>query len=119
MAGDRIKSVWLVFVSTIFFACSLLAVEQGIPAPAEPAKHAENILNTESTAGELGRVGAIGQIVQSPVSAEAVSAAAGATASGEKKDLTSFFLIGFIVNILLIGAFLFWAVGQWRKTKQE
>ena len=34
-----------------------------------------------------------------------------------QKDLTAFFVIGFIINILVLSVFLFWAVGQWRKTK--
>jgi len=33
------------------------------------------------------------------------------------KDLTGFFAIGFIINILAIGAFLYWAAGQWRKKR--
>jgi len=34
------------------------------------------------------------------------------------KDLTVFFSIGAIVDILLVTAFLFWAVGQWSRTKK-
>ena len=45
------------------------------------------------------------------------SVARGDAVAGRPNDLTAFFAIGFIVNILLIGAFMYWAVGQWRKTK--
>ena len=34
------------------------------------------------------------------------------------KSLTGFFVIGMIINVLLITLFLIWAVGQWRKTKK-
>ena len=46
-----------------------------------------------------------------------VSSKDGVVDSGKSKDLSVFFAIGFIVNILVIGAFVYWAVGQWRKTK--
>jgi len=35
-----------------------------------------------------------------------------------RKDLTVFFSIGVIVDILLVTAFLIWAVGQWSKSKK-
>jgi len=38
-------------------------------------------------------------------------------ANGEREDLTVFFAIGVIVDVLLVTAFLAWAVGQWRKKK--
>ncbi len=34
------------------------------------------------------------------------------------KDLTVFFVIGMAVNIIMITVFLFWAAGQWRKTRK-
>jgi hypothetical protein len=39
-------------------------------------------------------------------------------AEAARKDLTGFFVIGIIINVLLITLFLIWAVGQWRKTKK-
>jgi hypothetical protein len=36
-----------------------------------------------------------------------------------REDLTVFFSIGVIVDILLVTFFLIWAVGQWRKTGQQ
>ncbi len=35
-----------------------------------------------------------------------------------RKDLTIFFTIGVILDVLLVAAFLLWAAGQWRKTKK-
>ena len=34
-----------------------------------------------------------------------------------RTDLTVFFSIGIVVDVLLVTAFLVWAVGQWRKKK--
>jgi len=49
---------------------------------------------------------------------EPVSGADGAAVNGEREDLTVFFAVGVIVDVFLVAAFLFWAVGQWRKTKK-
>ena len=38
-------------------------------------------------------------------------------ANGGREDLTAFFGIGLVVDVLLVTAFLVWAVGQWRKRK--
>ena len=44
---------------------------------------------------------------------------AGIKAENDRRDdMTGFFVIGMIVNVLLIALFLIWAVGQWRKTKK-
>lgn len=42
----------------------------------------------------------------------------GAAVNDRSEDLMVFFSIGVIVNILLVAAFLAWAIGQWRKTKK-
>ena len=34
-----------------------------------------------------------------------------------REDLTVFFSIGLVIDVLLVTAFLVWAVGQWRKKK--
>ena len=41
------------------------------------------------------------------------------TPNDDSKDLTVFFSIGVIVDILLVAAFLIWAAGQWSKTKNR
>jgi len=33
------------------------------------------------------------------------------------KDLTGFFAIGFLINVVAIAAFLYWAAGQWRRRR--
>ena len=49
---------------------------------------------------------------------EPASAAEVAAIQGRREDLTVFFTIGVIVDVFLVGAFLLWAVGQWRKAKK-
>ena len=39
-------------------------------------------------------------------------------ADDTRDNMTGFFVIGMIINVLLITLFLIWAVGQWRKTKK-
>jgi hypothetical protein len=35
-----------------------------------------------------------------------------------REDLTVFFTIGVIIDVLLVATFLVWAAGQWRKTRK-
>jgi hypothetical protein len=44
-------------------------------------------------------------------------AVAGTVANEGREDLTVFFSIGLVLDVLLVTAFLVWAVGQWRKKK--
>ncbi|GEM_PF-3174808 len=41
----------------------------------------------------------------------------GAAVNHGREDLTAFFTIGVVIDVLLVVAFLVWAVGQWRKQK--
>jgi hypothetical protein len=51
--------------------------------------------------------------------ASALSPAAGAgTATRAREDLTVFFSIGIVLDVLLATLFAVWAVGQWRKTRK-
>ena len=54
-----------------------------------------------------------------PESVPANSGNKGTATNDDRKDLTVFFSIGVIVDILLVTAFLIWAVGQWSKTKNR
>jgi len=45
------------------------------------------------------------------------SAAEGVEVEDGRGDLTVFFAIGMVINVLMVTAFLVWAVGQWRKKK--
>ena len=51
--------------------------------------------------------------VPGPVSGAGVRAG-----NDTRENMTGFFVIGMIINVLLITLFLIWAVGQWRKTKK-
>ncbi len=51
-------------------------------------------------------------------SMSSVSGTAPRETEEERKDLTGFFVIGMVLNILLLMLFLIWAVGQWRKTRK-
>ena len=39
-----------------------------------------------------------------------------AQARQKKRDLTGFWVIGILINIVVMTAFVVWAVGQWRKS---
>ncbi len=54
-----------------------------------------------------------------PKSISGNSGKKGTATNDDRKDLTVFFFIGVIVDILLVTAFLIWAVGQWSKTKNR
>ena len=70
--------------------------------------------STDSPVTEAGAetVGGVSRIA-GPVPGAGVRAA-----NDTGKSLTGFFVIGMIINVLLITLFLIWAVGQWRKTKK-
>jgi len=34
----------------------------------------------------------------------------------KKRSLTGFWVIGLLINFVVMSAFVFWAIGQWRKT---
>jgi len=52
------------------------------------------------------------------VSTSPGSSVEGTAVDNGGEDLTVFFSIGVIVDVLLVTAFLVWAIGQWRKTKK-
>ena len=45
------------------------------------------------------------------------SGAEGVEVENGRGDLTVFFAIGMVINVLMVTAFLIWAIGQWRKKK--
>ena len=75
---------------------------------------------TEALA-ENGRAvaGVPGLATNIPESMPANSGKKGTASNDDRKDLTVFFSIGVIVDILLVTAFLIWAVRQWSKTKNR
>ncbi|MCO6411371.1 MAG: hypothetical protein J5I92_01380 [Thiogranum sp.] len=40
------------------------------------------------------------------------------TASGAREDLTVFFSIGIVINLLVLTLFVVWAIGQWRRSRK-
>lgn len=78
----------------------------GLPAQADAGP-----VNTDPVAKGAGL--APGSVAVLPGEAHAGNK----TASHEREDLTVFFSIGVLLDILLVTAFLVWAVRQWRKTK--
>ncbi len=56
--------------------------------------------------------------VGSPAAASPGSGAEITAVQGGREDLTVFFSIGLAIDVILVTAFLVWAVGQWRKTKK-
>ena len=117
MAGDSKGKKWVVFSFAILFAFSLSVAGQDTRTSVESHDHAVEIQHSGSRAEEMGHEPGSAQSERTPAPARPLSGARGDAAGGEQKDLTAFFVIGFVINILLIGAFMFWAVGQWRKTK--
>jgi hypothetical protein len=53
-----------------------------------------------------------------PVSTSSGTSVEDAAVNDRSEDLTVFFSIGVIIDVLLVAAFLVWAIGQWRKTKK-
>lgn len=87
----------------------LLVLAMGSPAAANPSNPLQSTGSTQAvTVTDAGSAAVM----------PAESDTAGAAIDDEGKDLTGFFVIGVVVNIIMIAAFLFWAAGQWRKTKQ-
>jgi hypothetical protein len=80
----------------------------GSPVPVTEAE-AENDEGVSRLAGPVSGL---------PLSMPPVSGPGVRTEIDARKDLTGFFVIGMIINVLLIVLFLIWAVGQWRKTKK-
>jgi hypothetical protein len=83
-------------------------------ATGSPALAAETITeNSRSVAA------APGPATDAPGVLSAGTDTGGVAGKAGRKDLTVFFSIGVIVDILLVTAFLVWAVGQWSKTKKQ
>ena len=36
----------------------------------------------------------------------------------EKSDLVNFFVVGAVINLVLVGVYLLWAIRQWRMKKR-
>lgn len=119
MVRDPKGKRWAIFSFIVLILFSVSVAGQGtLTSVVSPSTAVEN-QRSDSTVDEVGQESGSMQSGHSPDSVGSLSGGRGDAARGKEQDLTAFFAVGFIVNILLIGAFLFWARGQWRMTKSE
>lgn len=107
-------------------ALPLVFILAGVP-PSEanlPGPQTSPALRSSPTVTEAGAniTGAVAGVT-APVAAASVTkfpdpVAEQTPVDDERKDLTVFFSIGAILDVLLVAAFLIWAVGQWRKANK-
>jgi len=83
-------------------------------ATGSPALAAETLTENSRSAAA-----APGPATDIPGALPAATGTGGAASKAGRKDLTVFFSIGVIVDILLVTAFLVWAVGQWSKSGKK
>ena len=110
--------------AALFILPLVVALAWAPPGEAESTKLQQatgsSTVVTETMA-ENGRTvtEAAGPATNIPESISGNSGKKDTTPSDDSKDLTVFFSIGVIVDILLVAAFLIWAAGQWSKTKNR
>ena len=92
----------------------LLVLTVASPAAATPSYP----LQSTGSSQEVTAAGTPGAVANTAAGMPADSGTAEVASDDAGKDLTVFFVMGMAVNIIMITAFLFWAAGQWRKTKQ-
>lgn len=86
------------------------------PVRAESAQQAVDSPTLTHQAGKVAEHAAT--LADTPDTPTVDSGNAGRSDNKDRKDLTVFFSIGVIVDILLVAAFLYWAVGQWSRSKK-
>jgi hypothetical protein len=93
----------------------------GQATPSSPQQATGNPTLLAEALAENGRAaaGVPGPVTAIPGAQPAGTGTDGVAHSTGRKDLTVFFSIGVIVDILLVTAFLVWAVGQWSKSKNR
>ena len=117
LPGSRLVRLALLTLPVIF------TLTWAIPGEANPSilqqSAGSSLTVTEAGVNNGGAVaGGQGVAADIPVSMSPDSGAEGAAVNDGRKNLTAFFSIGVVANILLVAVFLIWAVGQWSKTKQ-
>ena len=114
----RLKATMLIFPASQWLRLALLALPvllvlaAASPAAATPSYQ----LQSTDSSQEVTTAGTQGANTVAALPAD--SDTAGAVTDDGDKDLKVFFVIGMVVNIVMITAFLFWAAGQWRKTRK-
>ena len=121
MAGHPIEKRWAFRSLAILFSFLVWAspsvAGQGTRTSAQSLNHVVETQYAGSAAEEMRQEPGSVRTELATVPVAPLPGARGDAGGGEPKDLTAFFAIGFIINILLICAFIYWAVGQWRKAK--
>ena len=107
-SADRSPINGCLLILSALFTLAWAAHSEAIPSG--PQQSTDSTFRVTEAGAET--VGGVSRVPE-PVSDTGLRAAEEA-----RKDLTGFFVIGIIINVLLIMLFLIWAVGQWRKTKK-
>jgi hypothetical protein len=113
----RLLRLYLLLLPALF---TLSWAAQSMAAPADlqaPTGSPRPV--TEAGAESIGGISPVPGKVPGSSLAQPAAAGTGAGAVNEAgREMTGFFVIGMIINVLLLTLFLIWAVGQWRKTKK-
>jgi hypothetical protein len=110
------------FIVPLVFALAGMPPGAANATHMEPVKFPQHSLTVAEVGGEItGTVAGVPVPATGTIASASTASAALETQAGDgREDLTVFFSIGVIVDVLLVTAFLIWAVRQWRKTgKQE
>lgn len=108
------KSVgWALACITLLLNISVSATGQDTERSSAGPAHPDSLTQAPTAYEPAG----YGQPGRAPIDVKPPNGDAGLTTAKPSKDLTGFFAIGFIINILAIVAFLYWAAGQWRKKR--
>lgn len=117
LPGSRLIRLALLTLPVIF---SLAWMSQSEANPSIQQQSTGSSLTVTETGAKNGKVIAEvpGSATDIPVSMSPDSGAEGAAVNEGREDLTAFFSIGVVVDIILVTVFLVWAAGQWSKTKR-
>ena len=102
----------LLALPLVFMLAGVPPSEANLPDP-QPSQ----TLRSSPTVTEAG-ANIAGAVAGAKGPAAGASVAEQTPVNGEREDLTVFFSIGAIIDVLLVAAFLIWAVGQWRKANK-
>ena len=105
----------------LVFSLSGAALSSANPVRVELPQIPHSSLTMAEVGAEIA--GAVAGVPEPAAGAASVavsshSVAEQTAANSGREDLTVFFSIGVAVDVLLVAAFLMWAVGQWRRTKK-
>lgn len=116
--GQRIQPVLLTLPVVLMLAVAPLS--EANPLSLQQSQSPGSLLAVAEDGAENSGVvaGVPGSAADVSASMSPDSGAGEAAVTDGRKDLTVFFSIGVVVDVLLVAAFLVWAVGQWRKTKK-